>query len=456
MAEEEIFVMKHLKRNLILGCLALALLIGGYLFAVNWQPTPNTAGDSAPEVKTYPISTLAAAEIKEIQVIRNEISYTITRDNAGTYRLDGLSLNLSPSVLAAQFSALSTFTSTQPPITIGGREADFGLSSPTAVVKLKTDTKEETFRLGTEVPGGEGTYFAPENSDSVYILSSSQTDGILRDLSAQKNTTILTLDPAAVSAFTLKDHNQILFDARDYQEGDKLLNAVSPTWVMTSPYFEGLSTDRFTEFLENFKEVTALSFVEDNVQDIAPFFKTNDLTVSYTTQDGETHTLRLGDTAQDGNIYACLDQNGNIFTVSPSLLSAVKEADPVYFIDKLVALFMLDDIASVEIKNGEKQYRMELTNEDGTETYRLNGVSTDQTAFQQAYKKTAGILFQKMYDGDVTGQPSLQIIYTLKNGQSDTTSYYPLDERNYVAVRSNGTKVLVLKNYLDDIFLLLR
>lgn len=456
MAEEEIFVMKHLKRNLILGCLALALLIGGYLFAVNWQPAPNTAEDSAPEIKTYPISTLAAAEIKEIQVIRNEISYTITKDNAGTYRLDGLSLNLSPSVLAAQFSALTTFTSTQPPITIGGREADFGLSSPTAVVKLKTDTKEETFRLGTEVPGGEGTYFAPENSDSVYILSSSQTDGILRDLSAQKNTTILTLDPAAVSAFTLKDHNQILFDARDYQEGDKLLNAVSPTWVMTSPYFEGLSTDRFTEFLENFKEVTALSFVEDNVQDIAPFFKTNDLTVSYTTQDGETHTLRLGDTAQDGNIYACLDQNGNIFTVSPSLLSAVKEADPVYFIDKLVALFMLDDIASVEIKNGEKQYRMELTNEDGTETYRLNGVSTDQTAFQQAYKKTAGILFQKMYDGDVTGQPSLQIIYTLKNGQSDTTSYYPLDERNYVAVRSNGTKVLVLKNYLDDIFLLLR
>ena len=225
---------------------------------------------------------------------------------------------------------------------------------------------------------------------------------------------------------------------------------------MTSPYFEGLSTDRFTEFLENFKEVTALSFVEDNVQDIAPFFKTNDLTVSYTTQDGETHTLRLGDTAQDGNIYACLDQNGNIFTVSPSLLSAVKEADPVYFIDKLVALFMLDDIASVEIKNGEKQYRMELTNEDGTETYRLNGVSTDQTAFQQAYKKTAGILFQKMYDGDVTGQPSLQIIKKKKNGQSDTTSYYPLDERNYVAVRSNGTKVLVLKNYLDDIFLLLR
>lgn len=477
--------MKHLKRNLLIAFGVLLLLAAAFVFAIYWQPaTTDTESTATTNPNADTIPGIPAEDIREVSVTQGDVTYTITKNDDETYTLSGIPLELSQSVLSVQFAALSSFTTEEAPITINGREADFGLTSPTAVVRQRSNTEEAVFLLGASVPGGDGTYFAPQDSAYVYILSSNQTSSILRDLSAQKSTSIMTLDPDTVTSCMLTSHQTVLFDTRRYQEGDKIINSVNSSWVMTAPYFEGVSADRFREFLESFKEVTALSFVADNIEDEEQYFQTTDYLLTYQTNTGETHSLRVGDSDASGNVYACYDANGSIFTISSSFLS-VLQTDPVYFIEKLVAIFHLDDLASVRLQSGDKQYLMEISqntdtasatdtpNNTGTEfsmnqetdnsdenssayTYTLNGTVTDETAFQQAYQKIAGILFQEMYTGEVSGEPVLQITYTLNDGSTDVTSYYSLDERNYVAVRSNGTKVLVLKNYLDELFILLQ
>ena len=215
---------------------------------------------------------------------------------------------------------------------LGRTRADFSLEEPVLTVTLTgMDKSVCRFMFGSATPTQDGVYASVEGVDAVFILGKlafSFVDVRPDDL---RQRSLLPLGGAWVTSFEIKREGIPLLEFLRTGEG----------WNVGS---EKASSQKITEFIDDLTTASAVSFIwpvgssneTDHVTSslLAGYGLDPDSAVTVTLNDinGKSRRLSFGKEADDGNVYA-LVQNGNAIVTVPSKLRDFARQDPVMFTD---------------------------------------------------------------------------------------------------------------------------
>lgn len=215
---------------------------------------------------------------------------------------------------------------------LGRTRADFSLEEPVLTVTLTgMDKSVCRFMFGSATPTQDGVYASVEGVDAVFILGKPAFSFVDVRPDDLRQRSLLPLGGAWVTSFEIK------------REGTPLLEFLrtGAGWNVGS---EKASSQKITEFIDDLTTASAVSFIwpvgSSNETDhatsslLAGYGLDPDSAVTVTLNDinGKSRRLSFGKEADDGNVYA-LVQNGNAIVTVPSKLRDFARQDPVMFTD---------------------------------------------------------------------------------------------------------------------------
>ena len=215
---------------------------------------------------------------------------------------------------------------------LGRTRADFSLEEPVLTVTLTgMDKSVCRFMFGSATPTQDGVYASVEGVDAVFILGKPAFSFVDVRPDDLRQRSLLPLGGAWVTSFEIK------------REGIPLLEFLrtGAGWNVGS---EKASSQKITEFIDDLTTASAVSFIwpvgssneTDHVTSslLAGYGLDPDSAVTVTLNDinGKSRRLSFGKEADDGNVYA-LVQNGNAIVTVPSKLRDFARQDPVIFTD---------------------------------------------------------------------------------------------------------------------------
>ena len=215
---------------------------------------------------------------------------------------------------------------------LGRTRADFSLEEPVLTVTLTgMDKSVCRFMFGSATPTQDGVYASVEGVDAVFILGKPAFSFVDVRPDDLRQRSLLPLGGAWVTSFEIK------------REGTPLLEFLrtGAGWNVGS---EKASSQKITEFIDDLTTASAVSFIwpvgssneTDHVTSslLAGYGLDPDSAVTVTLHDinGKSRRLSFGKEADDGNVYA-LVQNGNAIVTVPSKLRDFARQDPVMFTD---------------------------------------------------------------------------------------------------------------------------
>lgn len=215
---------------------------------------------------------------------------------------------------------------------LGRTRADFSLEEPVLTVTLTgLDKSVCRFMFGSATPTQDGVYASVEGVDAVFILGKPAFSFVDVRPDDLRQRSLLPLGGAWVTSFEIK------------REGIPLLEFLrtGAGWNVGS---EKASSQKITEFIDDLTTASAVSFIwpvgSSNETDhatsslLAGYGLDPDSAVTVTLNDinGKSRRLSFGKEADDGNVYA-LVQNGNAIVTVPSKLRDFARQDPVMFTD---------------------------------------------------------------------------------------------------------------------------
>lgn len=215
---------------------------------------------------------------------------------------------------------------------LGRTRADFSLEEPVLTVTLTgMDKSVCRFMFGSATPTQDGVYASVEGIDAVFILGKPAFSFVDVRPDDLRQRSLLPLGGAWVTSFEIK------------REGIPLLEFLrtGAGWNVGS---EKASSQKITEFIDDLTTASAVSFIwpvgssneTDHVTSslLAGYGLDPDSAVTVTLNDinGKSRRLSFGKEADDGNVYA-LVQNGNAIVTVPSKLRDFARQDPVMFTD---------------------------------------------------------------------------------------------------------------------------
>ena len=215
---------------------------------------------------------------------------------------------------------------------LGRTRADFSLEEPVLTVTLTgMDKSVCRFMFGSATPTQDGVYASVEGVDAVFILGKPAFSFVDVRPDDLRQRSLLPLGGAWVTSFEIK------------REGIPLLEFLrtGAGWNVGS---EKASSQKITEFIDDLTTASAVSFIwpvgSSNETDhatsslLAGYGLDPDSAVTVTLNDinGKSRRLSFGKEADDGNVYA-LVQNGNAIVTVPSRLRDFARQDPVMFTD---------------------------------------------------------------------------------------------------------------------------
>ena len=215
---------------------------------------------------------------------------------------------------------------------LGRTRADFSLEEPVLTVTLTgMDKSVCRFMFGSATPTQDGVYASVEGVDAVFILGKPAFSFVDVRPDDLRQRSLLPLGGAWVTSFEIKREGIPLLEFLRTGEG----------WNVGS---EKASSQKITEFIDDLTTASAVSFVwpvgSSNETDhatsslLAGYGLDPDSAVTVTLNDinGKSRRLSFGKEADDGNVYA-LVQNGNAIVTVPSKLRDFARQDPVMFTD---------------------------------------------------------------------------------------------------------------------------
>ena len=215
---------------------------------------------------------------------------------------------------------------------LGRTRADFSLEEPVLTVTLTgMDKSVCRFMFGSATPTQDGVYASVEGVDAVFILGKPAFSFVDVRPDDLRQRSLLPLGGAWVTSFEIKREGIPLLEFLRTGEG----------WNVGS---EKASFQKITEFIDDLTTASAVSFIwpvgssneTDHVTSslLAGYGLDPDSAVTVTLNDinGKSRRLSFGKEADDGNVYA-LVQNGNAIVTVPSKLRDFARQDPVMFTD---------------------------------------------------------------------------------------------------------------------------
>ncbi|MGN0614389.1 MAG: DUF4340 domain-containing protein [Porcipelethomonas sp.] len=344
----------------------------------------------------------------------------------------------------------------------------YGLADPQAEVSIKTSSGTTKLLVGNESPQSGETYCMTDGGKEVYFAATSSLSVFLN---AKENFLSNSLIPAAsdgnnpVPEKITISRTDLEYDiVLEYDESTSETGGTSGTLashVMTEPVFSYLDVEKSQDATQGFFGLSAYSAVAaypDDTRIKASGLDEPFCTVSMTTKDGDSCTLKIGNKLEiaDGNYYAVmLNDIDVIYAVSEESLCWAS-LEPGDITSKMIFGTYIWDIGKLEIDVNGGESVLFTGSGTGAEDYEAskNGEKCDTERFRKFYTfllKTSGEEF--VIDEQPQGEPTVSITLETQSGNvSQTVEFYKADGKKSLIV-VNGTPCFKCRTAYVDLLI---
>ena len=434
-------------RNIIIAVVALAVLGGGYYFALHWEPQKDEGNEALPTTDTGAIDIVSEAveDVAKIQIKNGQMEYDIIRSEAG-YTIPAIgNTAVNELRVASAFAGLVKISAERKITEDVSKVSEYGLDKEEKYyVVHKNDGTKITVLMGDEVPTGGEFYCMIKGGMKIYPVNEQQMSYIKslpEDYSVSAVTSIG--DVAAVQTFEVYHNASPVVKIRPTTEEEFRSSIMAGAWIMEYPWTEKADPEKLEGLFMPFMAVKATDFAESASGIIF------DYEVRFSTADAE-YQFSIGNAAGENVVYLRDDKTSEVYIVDAALRDAVAALNPNDYLIKFICLADITEISKAIVKLGDKEYVMEPGNKEG-KVYKINGGEVDEAYFKDKYQIVLGLVFRERGDFPINGEPYMTITYEYGGGQEVITRYYEYDERDFVAVRADGATVKLLRSEIAKI-----
>lgn len=434
-------------RNIIIAVVALAVLGGGYYFALYWEPQKDEGNEALPTTDTEAIDIVSEAveDVAKIQIKNGQTEFDILRSDEG-YSIPAIgNTAVNELRVAAAFAGLVKLSAEREITNDVSKVSEYGLDKEEKCYAVhKNDGTKTTVLMGDEVPTGGEFYCMIKGGKKIYTVSAqkmSYIESIPEDYRVSAVTAIE--DVATVQTFTVYHNASPVMKIRPTTEDEFRNSIMAGAWTMEYPWTERADPEKLEGLFTPFMEIEATGFAE-SASGI-----TFEYEVRFSTDDAE-YQFSIGNAAGEDVVYLRDDKTLEVYIVDSSLRDAVTGLNPNDYLIKFICLADITEVSNAIVKLGDKEYVMKPGNKAG-KAYKINGEEVDEAYFKNQYQIVLGLVFRERGDFSVSGDPYMTITYEYSDGRVVTTRYYEYDERDFVAVRDDGATVKLLRSEIGKI-----
>ncbi len=434
-------------RNIIIAAVILAILGGGYYFAVRWEPAGDDSTDNLQSSESN-VMYVVSENIEDVSYIRiknSESDYQITKEEDG-YKVSALyGEKLNEASVASAFAWLSKLSAMREITDDISDLSQYGLDKEDkGYTIVKNDGSNISVILGDEVPTGGEFYCMKKGGDKIYTINSHRMTYIENTPDDYRVSVVSEIaDVSTIKYFSVYSNSNPIIKIRPSTEDEQKNDITVSIWMLEYPWDEIGDSDKLTGLLEQFATIEAIGFADKNSE------ISFDYIVEFSTETDE-YKFSIGGKADDQGVYMRNDKTSEIYIVDSALRTTVEEINPNDYINKLICLANIAEISNAVVKWGDREYVMEPGNDDG-KPYVINGGEVDEDYFKNNYQIVIGTMLTERGEYYVSGTPYMTIMYNYPDGKVVKTDYYDYNEREFVAVRNDGSTVKLLRSEVSKI-----
>lgn len=449
-----------MKRNikmLIAAIAVLVLLVGAYFLVPKLiaedEDNVSDAGELvASDSGADYIMNEKTEDTEAVTFSTGEITYTIINGEPPT--IEGYTSHvINDSSLAV---ALLDGTSIRSSRNLGKQAelSKYGLDKEDKYVSVKLKSGQEKKVVIGNPTNIDGEYYAMiSGEDEVYVISESTASTLLTHPSEYRKLGVVEIANNTVSEFAVEKNGEKVLEAK-YVSTSEVSGQQIHEFKLLHPY-NGVKAnmDSINMFCEALSSVTATEIVEENPANLSKYGLDKPYVLKVK-DDNATSTIKMGQYAEDGEVYVMKGDVPVVYKAPCSFYENVKNLSADEFVDNFIHLFNISDVSEITVKNSKKTHNISISKKSEDEyDYKIDGKIKVKENFTPVYTSIIGITSSSFMPGkEPGGEEYCMIKFDFNNKSSKTFIYYEYDER-YCAVKAdNGLTCLVTKESIDAIF----
>ena len=469
-------IKNKLVRNLVIGVVAIAALLGVYFWVSTLEAKPEEGEPSPTPAATIELFSAKSDEVDHIIIDNPDMKYTLKREieTVETTDADGNTTTEEKSVWKileypnVEFSKVKLENAVYDLITINAtreitddmsRLGEFGLAdSQKFLTIVKNDGTEKSFVLGDKAVGSS-YYFMEKDGDQVYTIASYKAEAMMTPLDDYRDKALASVDMQQLTQLSVSENGTMVMNIRAKTEEEGTGTSMS-SLMMDYPYLLSVDAEELTKITDEFTSIEVGEFVEDDPSDLAQYgLDVPACSLSLTA--GETQlTIHFGAAKDQDTVYARMDGKNFVFTQPASKKAVLTGIDPFDYVEKFSHIINIDTVSSIVVEGDGQRYEMGISrttqkNDEGEDetvaTYTINGKKAEEDAFKGAYQQVIGIMVTGYASQPFGSEALYTVTFHMNDGSQNVTTYRPYDERSFGVDRGDGTQFTVLKKEVTSV-----
>lgn len=325
-----------------------------------------------------------------------------------------------------------------------------GLTNPAARITITYQTESPVeLTVGRMTASGHSCYVTSSGDDRVFLVPYDFHEVMTKPLAAHHILpSALSVQTGSAVQIAQLDADGTLWLAT--YSGDQLL-----PWQVEKPFPHGGSTDRITAFIEGVCALHAEGYetTVGSMPELAAYGldAPQRLLVAFT--DGTIRDVHVGGDAGSGQVYARMDQSGDIYRISRAQLSFLDSAGGDGLLDRFVALIPSSQVTSVAMSMDGQRHTLTRDGQEGAAVYAQDGIALSTKEFSARYKALIGLSFDKTASNiSPAGEPLACVTYQLQSGETQEITLYPWDAYYDLCKTGAGGAFLVRHTRVAEIW----
>ena len=454
-----------LYRNAIILVVVLAILAGAYAFAKNVK---KDGEDDASDSEILRIFDLETDKIVEITLENKDgksvfVKETVKeKDEEGNEAEKKVWKASSPADLKIDSSSINSiainFSSLRADKVIEENATDlsqYGLDDPVRISVKMDDGTVKTLEVGNKTPTESGYYAKEKDSSNVYLIGTYEGGKFTISKNDFRDKTLFTFEAADVKTLTLERQGSIVFTANKVDNYE---------WQIVEPIQADANVSSISPMIEAISATKIKEFIEENPADLSKYGLTNPrYSFEFETSSGKNKLILGNEKTKDTDIYAKLDSNDEVFTIS---LTDYTFLDKPFkeIVDAFAYIVSIWDVSEIEVKIDGQTINCTVDSTEGGDSendkFTVNGKDATMEdedgnqPFRKFYQALIGITLADV-ELDAQPQGEAEVIFTYKLKKAPYTmkvEFIPKDNL-YCYVVKNGvySGITVEKSKFDEV-----
>lgn len=255
---------------------------------------------------------------------------------------------------ALSFSAVDDVLSDAELLKLGRTRDDFRLDKPWLKVTLEGDGETESVSFGALTPSSNGVYAAVSGIDAVFVAPTGVVSAVDVPTDRFRSRSLFPVGGESVSAFDVKRGTGSLLSF--VREGDLWRVGDSPaSAAKVRALLNGVLSAEAQSFVWPVGATNEAQSATASLLAVYELDPESAITVTMKCVDGVDRQLSFGGEAEDGRVYALVQNGSAIVTVDANLRELARQ-DPVMFTDARIFPYEASAVTSFSIADGDAGY----------------------------------------------------------------------------------------------------